>query len=358
MHSGVKEDWSRASDVYSANQVYSVLTEIGVDVRSDTDAVWLALCPFHNNKNSPSFAINKTNGAYVCFSPGCDQKGSLISLIMKIARITIFPAKRMVRKYEGDNKPIAQQVQDIFSSKEEINIFPVEKINQMAEDFWNSPAHEYMKMRGFEDGTLAHFQIGYSKTKGLVAVPIHDWEGVSVGVVGRTIVGKRFENSKNIPTRKTLFNIHRAKKHGEKVIIVESSMDAMLIHQAGFPCVVATNGGMFTDSHQQLLNRYFNEIIIMTDNDDPKDHVILLCNRCKDTCTGHSPGRSLGEKIADTMKHKRIRWACYDHGVIFPHGAKDAGDMTKEEIQLCVNNSINSAEYELNKREIPGFGIS
>lgn len=353
----MKEDWSKQPELYTEQQVYSILAEIGVDVRSETDNVWLSYCPFHRNVSTPSFAVNKESGLYFCHNPSCQQKGTLLNLVMRTGNITIFPAKRIISKYESENKAIERQVTDIFDKKLELPTFPYSKMNEMSDAFWNSPAQEYMQGRGFTDKTMAYFQVGYSASKGLVAIPVHDWESNLVGVIGRTIVGKRFENSKKIPTRKTLFNIHRVRKY-ESVIIVESSMDAMRIHQAGFPNVVATNGGFFTESHRQLLNRYFNEIIIMTDNDDPKDHVELLCKRCPGVCTGHSPGRALGEHIASDMRHKRIRWASFDCGVVYPHGAKDAGDMEEVEIAQCINNAVSSVQYELWKREIADFSIS
>jgi DNA primase len=263
----------------------------------------------------------------------------------------------LIGKYKDHEISIEQQVEDIFSKKDLLPNFGQEVINKMVDSFWDSPAHTYMLDRGFSDSTMAHFQVGYSLKKNLVAVPIHDWDGNPVGVIGRTLIGKRFENSERVPTRKTLFNLHRAKKTGEKVIVVESSMDAMRIHQAGFPFVVATCGGFFTEAHQQLLNRYFNEIIIMTDNDDPDKLRTLNCNKCANTCSGHNPGRALGDKIVNTMRHKRIRWATYDYGVIYPHNAKDAGDMTEEEIQKCIGGAISAAEMEIWRREFPKMSL-
>lgn len=344
-------NWSKSTDQYSEQQISSVIQELGIDLIGETDAVFLCLCPFHRNTDTPSFAVNKENGTYICFSPACDVHGNLLSLISKITKLGFYPAKRMIDRYRDTNANLAYAVQDIFDKKQELAPFDINIINRMADSFWNSPAHNYMRNRGFNDETLAHFQIGYSINKGLVAVPVHDWNGIPVGVIGRTIEGKRFENSKELPTRKTLFNANRAKKHGEKVIVVEASFDAMLIHQAGFPNVVATCGGFFTDAHQQLLNRYFNEIIIMTDNDNPDEHTSAYCKKCENTCTGHNPGRALGIKIADKMRNKRVRWASYDYGIIYPHNAKDPGDMTEQERAQCITNSISAAEMELWKKD-------
>jgi 5S rRNA maturation endonuclease (ribonuclease M5) len=122
-----------------------------------------------------------------------------------------------------------------------------------------------------------------------------------------------------------LFNVHRAKKIGDHVIVVESSFDAIRIHQAGFPNVVATLGGFLSIEQQNILNRYFNKITIMTDSD--------------------TAGRELGKSISNKLRNKDILWASDSYGKIYPHDAKDAGDMTEEEIVKCIKNSVSDIEY-------------
>ena len=172
---------------------------------------------------------------------------------------------------------------------------------------------------------MSHFELGYSENQNMVTVPVHTLDGLPIGLVGRSIEGKSFKNSTNLPKSKTLFNIHRAKKIGDHVIIVESSFDAIRVHQAGFPNVVATLGGFLSTDQHNLLNRHFNKITIMTDND--------------------LAGRELGSGIAYKLKNKDILWSSFEYGKIYPHDAKDAGDMTDEEIKTCVKNSVSKIEY-------------
>jgi hypothetical protein len=44
-------------------------------------------------------------------------------------------------------------------------------------------------------------------------------------------------------------------------------------------------------------------------------------------------------------------WASHEYGKIYPHSAKDAGDMTDEEIKLCINNAVSNIEYQSWKNE-------
>ena len=95
----------------------------------------------------------------------------------------------------------------------------------------------------------------------------------------------------------------------------------------------------------------------MTDFDDHNEHRDPKCRKCQNTCTGHNPGRSLGEKMNKALPGKSIKWAAYDYGVVYPHGAKDAGDMTMEEIQKCINNAVSDLEYLMWKQEVEILNI-
>ena len=146
------------------------------------------------------------------------------------------------------------------------------------------------------------------------------------GAISKTQASiSNLENSKDLPRSKTMFNIHRAKKIGDRVIVVESIFDAIRVHQAGFPNVVATLGGHISGQNLNLLNRYFNTVIIMTDAD--------------------KAGRDLGSTIAYKLSNKNILWASHSYGRIYPEGVKDAGDMSDEDIKACVTNAISNFEY-------------
>jgi hypothetical protein len=57
-------------------------------------------------------------------------------------------------------------------------------------------------------------------------------------------------------------------------------------------------------------------------------------------------GRALGLSISNKLKNKDILWASYTYGKIYPHDAKDSGDMTEAEIQSCVKNAVSDVEYK------------
>jgi DNA primase len=343
---------------YTDGQVESVLSEIGIPVVSSTDTNLLCLCPYHRNTDSPAMSIDKMTGAWMCFAPHCDEKGNLSRLVQDKTKGNPFVSKRLIEKHRGAEPSPKSYLDDLFKKKEDVlPTFSQDVLNRLADDFWGSPAQEYMHNRGFDDKTLAYFSIGYSVLKNMVTIPVHDKDGNPVGIVGRSITEKRFKNSKNLPTKKVPFNVHRSKKYHGPVIIVESSMDAMRVHQAGFPCVIATNGSIFSEYHIQIISRHWNDVIIMTDFDDHNEHRDLKCNKCINTCIGHNPGRALGEKMVRSLPGKSVKWAAYDYGIIYPNGAKDAGDLSIDEIQKCINNAVSDLEYLMWKKDFPLLNI-
>ena len=56
-------------------------------------------------------------------------------------------------------------------------------------------------------------------------------------------------------------------------------------------------------------------------------------------------GRALGMTISNKLKNKDILWASYQYGKIYQHDAKDAGDLTDEEIKACIKNAVSDIEY-------------
>jgi hypothetical protein len=155
-----------------------------------------------------------------------------------------------------------------------------------------------------------------------------------MGFIGRKIEGKQFLNSSGLQGRRTLFNLHRAKRHGSALIIVEASFDAMAVHQAGYPNVGALFKGTVTDEQAALISRCFSEIIVFVDNDRPLDYTCERLKKpksqwCKPVCLGHPPGEALSKMI-----YNRFRGTASIYKVPFTAyaGKKDATDMTGDEI--------------------------
>lgn len=287
----------------------------------------MCYCPFHSNRHTPSFSVSKEKGAYICFNPACGEAGTLIELVKKVMHKNEYEAIRYISAKESESiENFDDILATMFEEKPTFEEFSQETLDKLYNNLGLSEsARQYLNSRGINEQSMHDFKLGYSDNMNMVITPVHSPDGTPLGLVGRSIEGKAFKNSTNLPKSKTLFNLHRAKRIGSHVIVVESNFDAIRIHQAGFPNVVATLGGFLSKEQHHLLNRYFNKITIMTDADEA--------------------GRELGMSIANKLRNKDILWASYSYGKIYPHNAKDAGDLTDEEIKACINNAVSDIEY-------------
>jgi DNA primase len=334
---------------YDEETIENVVQALGLDVESETMNDWLILCPYHSNTRDPSMTLSKEKGIFYCLNPSCNEAGTLLDLVGHVQNLNPLRALRFIEKNSVDGQAqLAKSISKILD-KPKMPTFNQEVLDQMHQNLLDSEvAMEYMYGRGFTDETIDHFKFGYSTKQNMIATPMHDVRGNPVGVIGRTLVDKRFKNSVGLPVRQTLFNMHRARRFGPMVIVNESNFDSARVHQAGYPNVVASLGGNFSDLKLQQLDKYFDTIVIMTDDDKVKFNE--NCRKCakerKLMCMGHRPGLELGKFLVEHLPHKRVQWAYTgeDSKRLF---AKDAGEMTDLEIKTCIENRINS--YQASK---------
>ena len=312
---------------YSPAHIKSIIKEIGLTIVGETSNDFLCYCPFHSNRHTSSFSVSREKGAFICFNPACGESGTLIDLVKRTMQKNDFESLRFISAKETESlENFDELLAEAMEDKPKFEEFSTETLERLHADLAiNKSALEYLESRKINKDSMKYFSLGYSSSMNMIVTPVHSPDGMSIGIVGRSIEGKSFKNSTNLPKSKTLFNIHRAKKIGDHVIIVESNFDAIRVHQAGFPNVVATLGGFLSTEQQHLLNRHFNKITIMTDSD--------------------LAGRELGKSISSKLRMKDILWASYEYGKIYPHDSKDAGDMTDEEIKSCIKNAVSDIEY-------------
>jgi DNA primase len=316
------------TNAYTKSDLRSILQSCGIEIVSQTGTDFLCLCPFHHNTDSPAFAVSYSKGLYVCYNQNCNSSGTILELVKLLTNRNDYEALRFIQSNKlTEAQALEEELKELLEEKPEFVEFPTQTV-ESGHMLLMTNAHgskDYLLSRNINEEAMEHFQLGFSSVQQMTMVPLHSPDGILVGVIGRSIQGKAFKNSPNLPRNKTLFNLNRAKRQGGTIIVVESSFDAIRLWQAGFPNAIATLGGSISDTNIQLLNKYSSTVILMTDND--------------------SAGRSLGTTIANRLKNKNVLWAKYDHNTIYPHNAKDVGDMTDQEIKQCIKNAIPHFEY-------------
>lgn len=255
---------------YTAEQIRRVLTGSGLDIEAEVDTDYIVYCPFHANHRTPAGEVDKSSGTFFCFS--CHHVCGLNELVMHQTNRSYFEAIRFIKSKEAATS-IEQEVNERLLEKPLYEQYDEVLVRRLAATALESPrAKTYYGGRRITEDSMRKFSLGYSEKQDMVTVPVHSPDGMLVGFVGRSVEGKEFKNTPKLPKGKTLFNLNRVKSSRE-VYVVESSFDAIRLDQCGFPAV-ATLGSNVSNFQVDLLKKYFNDIIVIADNDEAGGNMV------------------------------------------------------------------------------------
>lgn len=246
---------------------------------------------------------------FICFA--CGESGSITDMVMYTTKRTYFEATRLINS-NRDSVDIEKQIDEFIDKPVELPEFDMELIHSLNNNLLSSDrAQEYFSTRKISTHAQKELLLGYSEKQDMVTVPVFDIDGKCVGFVGRSVEGKTFKNSTGLPKSKVLFNLNRSKHR--KIVVVESSFDAIRLWQLGIPAV-ATLGATVSRGQISLLQKYASSIIVCPDSDEA--------------------GKKLGEKIIKFINNKSIEFVQLNKG-------KDIGDLSDNEIVDLFNNAGN-----------------
>jgi DNA primase len=272
-------------------------------------------CPFHDEK-TPSFNVSPTRNIYKCF--GCGKGGDSVRFIIEHEKMSFPDAIRfLAEKY---NIVIKETENTAEQKEQKLVTDSLYIVNDFARDHFVNTLFErtegrqigmsYFKERGFLDGTIKKFQLGYATDErddftrkaidkkynidilhalGLVSkndidffrsrvmFTIHNVSGKVVAFAGRTLsADKKIPKYVNSPEseiynkRAVLYGLYFAKeaiRKNEECIIVEGYTDVITLHQGGIENVVAASGTSLTVEQIKLIKRFTPNIKIIFDGD-------------------------------------------------------------------------------------------
>lgn len=251
-------------NLYTEEQVKRVLAGSGIEVQSELESDFIIFCPFHNNYRSPAGEVNKKSGIFFCFS--CNKTSDLVEFVMFTSARTYFESVRFIKSKEQETD-LEQEMTRQLHTRQEYVPYDELQVKRLHQQAMESPrATTYFNGRKINQDSMVKFGLGFSENQDMVTVPVHSPDGILLGFVGRSIEGKEFKNTPGLPKSKTLFNINRVKT-AEQVYVVESSFDAIRLDQVGLSAV-ATLGANVSTMQTELLQKYFNNIIVIADNDE------------------------------------------------------------------------------------------
>jgi DNA primase len=251
-------------EIYTTQQIHRVLTGAGIDIEAEYGTDYIIFCPYHNNNRTPAGEVSKESGLFFCF--GCQTTKNLTELIMHTTARTYFESIRYIKskEVEADLEAVVNKALYAAPDFVQYDELLIKRLNKQAVE---SPrAMSYFNGRRITEESVIKFDLGFSEKQDSVIIPMQSPDGMTIGFVARTIEGKEFKNTPGLPKSKILFNLHRVKS-SKVVYVVESSFDAIRLDQVGFPAV-ATLGANVSSSQMKLLEKYFNNVVLVADNDE------------------------------------------------------------------------------------------
>lgn len=278
-----------------------------------------AICPFHGDKNA-SLSFSNIRGIYTCFA--CGATGDVIKFVMEYCNMTLPEAVLKISEVKGlkpeyqinnnQSKTNTQLIENIKYANTKIAQSYAEQLNN-SEQAWAAKKY-LLNARNFTPSTIEQWQIGYAPNdqkftqqalqqaqpetiaasalnnkhgnsffSDRITFPIHHHStGKVLGFTARVYRPDQQNNPKTpkyINTPETpvfnkstvLFGLYQVlKKYKNKVpqiLIVEGATDAIMLHQTNIDYAVASLGTSLTAKQVQIIARYTDTVLLMTDPD-------------------------------------------------------------------------------------------
>ncbi len=276
---------------------------------------FVGLSPFKTEK-TPSFTVNDEKEFYHCFSTS--EHGNIFDFVMKTQNLKFGEAVKMLSNLAG-MQPYTFSKQDVEREnkwklyKSICNNFSEFYKNELFTNEKSVKAKNYLKKRGLTGGDVKNFNIGFvtedldyyenlkknfdeeiirdtglfyfdekrkkyiSRFRNRIIFPISNISGNIIGFGGRILDDNKnlakYINSPETPFFKkgsNLYNLDKARKLSNKlkdVYLVEGYMDVIGLSKNGIENTVANLGTALTSKQIQVLNQFFDHIIICFDGD-------------------------------------------------------------------------------------------
>ncbi len=285
--------WVDFAAVKQAVPILAVLQHYQVKGLKRCGAELRGRCPIHRGDSEDAFHVNVEKNCFQCFAGSCRKRGNVLDLVAAMEGCSVRDAALRLQDWFGvtgsdtgtvrnSNEPVAGRDGGV-----EVVVNPPLKFQLQGIDC----KHAYlMSTRGFSQQTTEDFGVGFFPGKGSmsgrVVIPICNEAGELVAYAGRALDGAepRYKLPAGFRKSAVLFNLHRAIATGERgLIVVEGFFDALRVHEAGFPFVVAMMGCVMSEEQERLLVAHADMVLVMLDGDEAgrkgTDDILLRLGR-------------------------------------------------------------------------------
>lgn len=286
---------------------------------------YVALCPFHDDKQLGNFSVSPEKQVFKCFS--CNKSGNAIAFVKEKERCSWIEAAKKVCEIANIVEPALENYKEVKKNPmvektlqilKDISIFYSLSLFQSEE---GKDALNYLHNRGLNDDVIRHFGIGYAlkdgskviefltkeknyslkeidetgiidlknniikdKNYGRIAFFIKNSNDDVCGFSCR-IFGDKKSDAKYVNTSSTivfnkskiLYNYYEALNESAKVgyvYLLEGFMDVIACYRANIKSAVGLMGTSLTKDHLKMLKDLKCEVRLCLDLDKPGQNAI------------------------------------------------------------------------------------
>ena len=288
------------------------LSELGIETIDTRGDEIQGACPAHEERTghvdrNPSWYINATSGAHICFS--CGFKGSLYYLVGYVRGFSFDEGE----DWDDSTKKLIERMSRLshpaVKEEEERSVVTESMLSAFIE-----PHEPALSSRGLSLRAVRAHQILWDRHNESWIIPVRDPVGVLLGWQEKGYTGRFFKNQpKGMKKGKSLFGYDEYT--GGRMIVVESPLDVVRLTSLGITGGASTYGCVITPEQLNVI-RGADEVVFALDND--------------------TAGQAASRDMLQRCKELKIDAWFFDYSGT---DCKDVGGMSKEEILKGLANA-------------------
>lgn len=312
-----------------AADLEQVLANLGMKLGKSTNSEVWALCPGHDDHNPTSFSVNRESGASFCFACGY-RRADLVALVVDVKGLDAWSAAVWLREHGASLSARIERVRDRvpLSRRGKPKTSSGYSLEGEFAVFGDVPDAE-LEDRALRRGSADLYDIRWDQ--GNFIIPVKDIRGKLQGWQRR-----KKPRPRNYPEEMVksahLFGAYEFS--GDRAIIVESPLDVVRLHSAGYDGAVASFGSWVSLAQMRLVETVASKLLIAMDDDEA--------------------GQESTERLVQHFATKMPTWVfSYEHLPEELRGeVKDPGDMEWDEIAKGISDAVFSVHLPRPRRRV------
>jgi DNA primase len=298
-----------------------------LDVANVSGEEAMVRCVVHDDSKA-SMQFNLRTGLWVCFA--CHEGGSIKKLCRELG-ISVYAEP------EPDIDDIRRKLRELeHPTKQRLQVQDESLLKR-----YSLPTR-YWTGRGFDQKTIKAFDLGIDMMSNAATIPLRNEHGQLLGVIKRYLdedVELRYRYPKGFKRSMNLFGSWLVEEADtDMVVLVEGSVDAMKVWQAGFPAL-AIYGSSLSPTQARLLRRLgVGQVVTFFDNDKAGREASAWCLGQKTKRRKAKNGRRYTVQEYDPRVDLR-RWFLVSQAGYKAGWKSDPGALSAKQIRKAVTQA-------------------